>query len=129
MAKITASKKIVLEDFPEEIRGWLKKLVEPLNRYLEQSYAALTDGITYRDNLKSKVYSVAIRAGETQKQVRWDLSERPTAVYIANIRTNANNPPTSAFAMSWKLVEGQIIMEFVGLNALTDYTATIVGQV
>lgn len=129
MGKISSSKKIILEDFPKEVRVWLPKLSDPLNRFLEQVYASLVNGITLSDNIKSRVYRISIRAGETEKSVQWTLNERPNDVRIANIRTSADAAPSAAYSMSWKFVNGQIDMTFIGLDAGTKYTATIVGQV
>lgn len=128
MSKINSTKKLVLEDYPTEVRPWLRKLVDPLNRFLEQAYYALVNGLTTKDNLKAQVNSITIEAAQAYPiKYSWNLNERPTAVWAANIvdQTGAAVEPHS---LSWVYNNGQVEVTLNGL-ATNKHTLTIIGLV
>lgn len=127
MAKINSTKRIIIEEFPAEIRVWFKKLIEPLNRFLEQVYFALVNGITVRDNLKAQVNSITLEASSTKAKISWTLNERPTAVFVANI-VDTTGAAVSPYSMSWVFKDGQVELTLNGLAA-RKHTLTILGLV
>jgi hypothetical protein len=129
MSKISSTKKIIVEEFPNEVRSWLKKLIEPLNRFLEQVYYALVNGLTIRDNLKAQVKSVTVLANQTYPlKTAWDLNERPTAVLVAQI-TESTAGTVPVYSLSWVYDNGTIELTFVGLNSAKKYNVLILGMV
>jgi hypothetical protein len=129
MAKINSTKKIILEEFPGEVQGWLKKLVELLNRFIEQVYYALVNGLTIRDNLKSQVKPTTIAVGQTYPvKMSWDVNERPTAVMVAQITESANGT-IPAYSLAWVFNNGTLELTFVGLDPTKKYFVSILGLV
>lgn len=129
MSKISSTKKIIIEEFPNDVRGWLKKLIEPLNRFLEQAYYALVNGLTIRDNLKAQVKSVTVLASQTYPlKTAWGLNERPTAVLVAQI-TESTGGAVPVYSLSWLYDNGTIELTFVGLNSAKRYNVLILGMV
>jgi len=128
MAKINSTKRIILEEFPSEVRSWLKKLVEPLNKFLEQVYYALVNGITIKDNLKAQVNNITIEAAQTYPvKYSWSLNERPTAVMPANI-VDTTGAAVSPYSFSWVYNNGQVELTLSGL-ASNKHTLTVLGLV
>lgn len=128
MAKINSTKRIIVEEFPTEVRGWLKKLIEPLNRFLEQVYYALVNGLTVKENLKAQTNTITIDATQAYPvKVSWNLNERPTAVFEANI-VDETGALVNAHSFSWVYNNGQVEVTLNGLAA-RKHTLTILGLV
>lgn len=129
MSKISSTKKIILEDLPAEVRPWMKKVVDILNRFLEQVYYALVQGLTIRDNLKGQVNDVTVSANQTYPlEFAWKLNERPTAVWVANI-SDTTGALVPAFSTSWVYDNGQVKVTLNGLTAANKYTLKLIGLV
>lgn len=127
--KLSTIKKIVLEDFPQDLRSWLPKLATPLNSFLDQVYKVLAKGITIADNLKAEKTTLTIFAGEETKSIRWGLNERPTLVLLGSITYSDGNIPVTQISINWVYLNGQIAVTFYGLDGVSKYKATIVGVV
>ena len=130
MAKFSTIRRLVVEDYPKEVRPWLNKMIYILNPFLEQVYTALVNGLTFRDNSKAKVFSLIISAGETDKKLAWDLNEKPTSVTIGQITKTDGTHPDNQITMTWLYTQSnQLDMKFNGLNSSNEYRVTIIGQV
>jgi hypothetical protein len=128
MAKISSTKKLVLEDYPTEVRPWLQKLVDPLNRFLEQAYFALVQGLTTKDNLKAQSNSVTVASGQAYPvKISWALNERPTAVFVASI-ADTTGAAVQPYAMEWVFNNGQVEITLTGLAA-NEHKITTLGLV
>lgn len=129
MAKINSTKKVVIEEFPEDVRGWMRKLLDPLNRFLEQAYFALVKGLTIGDNLKAQVNSYTVTTTQTYPiSIGWNLNERPTAYLVAQIQ-NPTGAAVPAYAMEWYYDNRQVKVTLTGLTAATKYNVTFLGIV
>ena len=129
MAKINSTKKLIIEDFPAEVRPWLKKLIDPLNRFLEQAYYALVQGLTTADNLKAQVNSFTVTTNQVYPiKFAWKLNERPTAVWVANI-TESTGAAVAAFSTSWVYDNGQVEVTLNGLSSSNEYNLKLIGLV
>lgn len=129
--KFSTTKTIVLEDFPNEVRKWIPKLINPLNQFLEQTYKTLVNGITLRDNLKGQVDEIKIGVTQTYPvKIAWKLNEKPTACFVGALRedvTYYTTLPTHSF--QWIYNQGQLELHFVGLDANKAYKGTIITLV
>lgn len=129
MAKISSTKKLVLEEYPAEVRPWLRKMLDPLNRFLEQTYFALVQGLTTADNLKAQVNSLTVATNQTYPiKYAWKLNERPTAVWVANI-TESTGAAVAAFSTSWVYDDGQVEVTLNGLSSSSEYNIKFIGLV
>ena len=129
MAKINATKKLVLEEYPSEVRSWLVKLIDPLNRFLEQAYFALVNGLTLRDNLKSQVQELTLFENQTYPvKYSWRLNERPTIVTVGQIY-DTSGALVPVYSFSWIYNNGTVEATFNGLTAANEYKVVLVGQV
>jgi len=120
----------VVEDYPKEVRPWLNKMIYILNPFLEQVYTALVNGLTYKDNAKAKIIPLSIYLAETDKLIKWDLNEKPTAVFIGKIEVTDGTHPTNQITMTWLYTQAdQLDIKFNGLDAAKEYRVTLIGQV
>tara|TARA_R110002126_G_scaffold42101_2_gene122005 strand:- start:5308 stop:5700 length:393 start_codon:yes stop_codon:yes gene_type:complete len=130
MAKFSTIRRLVVEDYPKEVRPWLNKMIYILNPFLEQVYTALVNGLTLKDNSKGDVISLIIYAGETDKLLKWDLNEKPSSVTIGQITLTNGAHPTNQITMTWLYTQSnQLDIKFNGLNASNEYRVTLIGQV
>jgi hypothetical protein len=129
VAKITSTKKLVIEDYPAEVKPWIKKLIDPLNRFLEQSYYALVNGLTIADNLKGQVSSLDVVASQEYPiAFAWRLNERPTVLLVGNCEESTGGT-VAAFSTAWTYNNGQVLVTFTGLDTAKKYTIKLVGLV
>lgn len=129
--KISSNKRFVTEEFDEAQRGWISKLIGPLNSFIEQVYQACSKNLTLSDNLKSQVCKVSISANQVYpiKQA-YTLNERPTAVLIGQIHENpTESSPMANHCMTWVYSNGTLELTFIGLDAAKAYSATIITMV
>jgi hypothetical protein len=130
MAKISTTKKIVIEEFPKEVRSWVGKLIDPINRFFEQTYFALSKGITTADNLKAQRFDLIIEVNQTfPMKVTWNLNERPTMLLIGQINEFNGVSSVGTHSMEWTIDSGNILITFSGLSSSKRYRATIIGIV
>jgi hypothetical protein len=128
MAKINSTRKIVVEDYPVETRGWMQKLVQVLNPFLEQAYFALVQGLTTKDNLKAQSNSVTVASSQSYPiKVAWTLNERPTAVFVASI-ADSTGAAVQPYAMEWVFNNGQVEVTLTGIAA-NEHKLTLLGLV
>ena len=130
MAKFNTIRRLVVEDYPKEVRPWLNKMIYILNPFLEQVYTSLVNGITIRDNTKGKILELTILPGETDKLLKWDVNEKPTSVIIGQILKSDGAHPTNQITMTWLYTQNdQLEIKFNGLESSTKYRVTLIGQV
>lgn len=127
MSKISASKKLILDDFPTEVRKWLTKLIEPLNSFQEKVYAALTNGITVADNLKSLKSTQVLDAGQTLIKIKYTLNEKPS--FVAVEVSSQDGSPVPPWSKVIKEENGTLFVTFNGLSGSVKYNVTIVAIV
>jgi hypothetical protein len=129
MAKITSSRKLVVEDYPSDSRPLVQRLAQVLNGFLDQAATAINGGLTIRENLKSKVYSISLPAGTSTQPVAFDLNERPSVVALGNLTKSDTTSPTAVFSLSWRIDSKGLHLSFLGLDAATAHTATVIALV
>ena len=128
MAKINSTKKIITEDFPAEVRPWLTKLIDPLNRFIEQAYYALVNGLTLKENIKSQTNAIVLDASQSYPvKLSWNLNERPTLVLVASIQ-DTTGATVQPYGLSWIFNNGQVEITLSGLAA-NKHKINIVGIV
>lgn len=129
--KLSTQKKLALEEIPQEHRGWFGKVLNPLNKFIEQVFFAISKGLTIGDNLKAQTFSLKITADQDYPmKVSWTINERPTAVLLASIIEDTGAPGTiPVHSHQWEFSNGSISITFNGLEATKAYKAVVVGLV
>lgn len=132
MSKINSVKRLVVEDFPSEVRKWLAKLIQPLNQFTSEVIAALSGGLTIADNFKSKKYELTIAASQSYPiKLAYTLNERPTSVQVAYCMEDTGTPstPTVAYSVWWTYSNSELSITMIGLDAAKRYKLVLVAQV
>lgn len=129
MAKISSSKKIVVEDFPAEGRALISKLASILNPFIDQVVTALSKKLTTADNFKEKTYTFILAEGVSSQVVAWEYNEKPTMVQIGNLSKRNGIAPSNAFSMSSYHSDRKITLTFQGLDPASSHDVTVVAQI
>ena len=130
--KINAVRRLVLEDFPSEVRSWLTKLIQPLNQFTGEVIAALSGGLTIGDNLKAKKYDLTIAASQAYPiKLSYTLNEKPTSVSVAYCMEDTGTPttPTVAYSVWWTYSNNELSVTMIGLDAAKRYKVIVLAQV
>lgn len=103
--KITATKKIVPEDFSSEERSFIKKIAMIYNPLVEQLSSILNSGLLLGDNFKSRIISFELESGVSTYKPSWEGYAKPSAVLIGKITTGATPNTTTHItqnvSLSW----------------------------
>jgi hypothetical protein len=100
-----------------------------LNPFIFGVFTAISKQITLYENLKAQTFSVSLEAGESTKDLRYELNERPNAVFIGNALYSDSTQVAEAITVSWVIVSGNLQVKFLGLNASKKYKITLIAQV
>ena len=120
---------IIPEDFSEKDYDLVRRLADALNPFIFGVFTAISKQITLYENLKAQTFTVSLEAGESTKELRYELNEKPNAVYIGNALYSDNTQVAEAITISWLIVEGKLEAKFLGLNASKKYKITLIAQV
>lgn len=127
--RLNSAKKLIPEDFPEKDYDLVRRLADALNPFIFSVFTAISKQITLYENLKAQTFTISLDAGENTKDIKYDLNERPTAVFIGNALKSDSTQVSEAITVSWVLNQGSLNVKFIGLNASTKYKITLIAQV
>lgn len=127
--RLNSAKKLIPEDFPEKDYELVRRLADALNPFIFSVFTAISKQITLYENLKAQTFTVSLEAGETSKDIKYDLNERPNAVFIGNALKSDSTQVNETITVSWVLNQGSLNVKFLGLNASTKYRITLIAQV
>jgi hypothetical protein len=128
MARFSAPKKFIVEDYPAEYRGVLSKMFQDLNQFMTQVTSAFTQGIVFVDNMKGLKIPLNIAVNQTYPMTfnASSLKERPVSLHIGSIQTTDESAISSAFSVAWAYKDGVISYTLIGLNAAKKYTGNLI---
>ena len=127
--KITPSKKLIPEDFVSDDRDLIKRVSQVFNPFMDNITQSLTNAVTLRDNMKSKVYTLEFAVGQTTSKLAWDVNEKPTALLVGQITKDNRKAITQAYTLAWLFVDNKIDVTFIGLDASVKHEITLIGIV
>lgn len=128
MAKFSAPKRLVVEDFPAEQRSWMPKLLDPLNVFMGEVAQAFTKGIVLSDNFRGVIIEFSVVANQTYP-LNFNLSSlksRPNAVFIGSIAATDETSLSSPFSVVWSYDNGNLSYYFLGLDAAKQYSGKLI---
>lgn len=105
MAELPSQKRITQESFPDQA-DWIGKLLEPLNRFMEDVNRALNNNITMADNLDCMVKTVTLD-GVYPVKFKWTRNSRPKAAWVGQCREadEDHTTITNAVTMDWEFTQ------------------------
>lgn len=127
--RLNSAKKIIVEDFSETEQTLVRKLSDVLNPFIWSVFTAISKQLTFSENIKSQVFVINLSVGESSKVLKWEVNERPTAIFIANALLDGNLVIAQPLSVSWTYDSGKLSVTFVGLNAAKAHKITLVGVV
>jgi len=129
MAQVPSKRRLVTEDFKSQI-GWIEKLIQPINEYMESTTAALNKALTIKDNFAGDIQVVELD-GVWPVKVSWKIA-RPAAVLVGNtVKSDSSSLVlTGAVQVQWSFNQsGQLqIDSVVGITptSAVRYKVTLV---
>lgn len=132
-------RRFIREDFIDAPE-WLNRVFIPLNVALEQIKSALTNNLTFDENIRSSIVQVAVQtksdytpdasgtAGWTPINLSLSSRFQARGVLIMNaVEDAANYSPITASSVTWRqLSPDQITILYVGgLKPASKYTITL----
>lgn len=131
MASPLTIKRLSREDF-KDAPGWIDRLLQWLNQFVEFVSLAFSKGITFDENIQSQIKSFEITAGAAAAnntiQFLSTMRVAPRGVIPMRVTERAGNYVVigAAITMEWRHENGTIyIMSITGLTAGKIYDCTV----
>ena len=125
MSDIPQIRRLLTEDFNEQ-KSWIAKLFSPLNVFMDGVLAALSRGITIRQNMAADIKTFEIDKAPTVADywpVSWSLPVPPLCVHVASVtrKDGADFTLAAAVGVQWKYdsIKGFRITNIVGVTPST----------
>ena len=95
MGKISQSKRLNKEDFPQEYQDLVDRMGECINPFIKQVYSCLSQGLSYVDNFYGQELSITTKVSATgvpvNNQFKYTLKTRPKSIQVLNVINTTNN--------------------------------------
>ena len=127
MAKLPRFTRFLTEDFPEEQREGLGKVLVNLNTFMQSVTSALTRNITVNQNIAGQIKTLSVTGGSTLK-FKYDVSIRPQTLIVGKVvkvGSAATTGPVTIDTWSDDGV-GNISATFTGLTSAHKFNITII---
>jgi len=130
--KIRATQLLKVEEFPQEFRSWLTKLVGPVNDFLNQVTLILNQGITFADNVVGVdhlyTFTYTSDAVNFPLNFQWTSLQKPLALTVVSALED-NNPVIIAVSWSYTQAGAVALNSAVKLTAAGGVTTLKAGSV
>ena len=126
MAKLPRFTRFLTEDFPEEQREGIGKMLVNLNTFMQSVTSALTRNITVDQNIAGQIKTLSVTGGSTLK-FKYDVAVRPRILVIgrvAKIGAAATTGPVTIDTWSDDGA-GNISATFTGLTSAHKFNITL----
>lgn len=127
MAKIPIFRKLIAEEFPDQV-NWIQKLLFPLNDFFTTTYTALNRTLTFKENFNADILDIVANGGQTI-QLKNPLKVVPVGVVLIKLSVNKNNPSeinvVHSLTWSYDYNNSYINVKLLGLDANTQYSFKI----
>lgn len=121
MAKLPLTYKLILEDFPKEVRNWAGKLLYPINTFFESVYAALNKGLTFTDNFDAQLKHITVD-GNYPISFEYTTSVRPMGIICVYAKARDASYPLGGIFVSFEIIEKSVkINNITGLDPSKKY--------
>ena len=131
MAKITSSKRLNKDEFPDEYQDLVDTLAFTVNPFFEQIYGAFTNGLTFKDNFYGQSITITTKVDAqgrpVNNQVKYTLKSRPQTIIVLNVVNNTDNAGlTGAPYVGFSLNGDVLTLNYItGLISGKDYTLSL----
>lgn len=91
MAKIRATQKLIVEDFPDQ-KDWIGKLIEPVNSFITRVLGEVNGNLEFGENVpgveKEFDFSYVSDSTSFPQVFRWELGKKPGALVVVSALEN-----------------------------------------
>lgn len=126
MGKLPSIKNLIIEDFPDQ-RGWIQKLIYPINSFMELVFLNLNKGLTFNENMLAFTKEVPFIGGSTASFKNL-MKARPIGLWIVDARQadDYNAILSSALYADWAYNQNNeiVINNISGLTSGKKYSIT-----
>lgn len=109
MSRIKATQRLTIEDFPDQ-KGWIGKLISPINDYITQSIKILNGGFIFSDNSfgKEHTFDFVYQSDAISLPIgfQWTFATPPKALQV--VAATENNSPVN-ISVAWQLSEDGLV--------------------
>jgi len=115
------------EDY-KEAPSWFADFLRPVNEFVGAVTAALSQGLTRSENMRSTVKAIEFTSaatGPTDVTVLHGLGQRPSDIWVGRLE----GAVTAPWAMSWEYGDdASVKVRFLGLPASTAFKARLIVE-
>lgn len=123
--RLRSTQKLTVEEFPQEQKSWIAKLIGPLNDFMTQSQKILNDGIIFPDNYvgKEHVFEFTFQSAAISFPIgfQWRFAAAPKSFHV--VYATEDGEPLNCSA-SWRLTEDGQVQLFHAVKFTTGATVT-----
>jgi hypothetical protein len=123
MAILPPIKKLQAEDFPDQ-KGWIAKMLRPLNQFMETVYVAMNRGLTASENLDAQVATVQVIEGRVSATapvvVPVTTTGRPRGVTVTSIEDLDGKTVTATPGVLWSYYPDQKQIKITQVFGITN---------
>lgn len=122
-------RRLIVEDFPSQ-KGWIDRLLYPLNQFLTSMATGLQNGLTFQENILSQIQTVTISNNTAEFPIlfKWNFHNKPQMVFMNAFDVSTIPQPfSSAVFPTWVYLDAskQIqVSSITGLVANQKYSLT-----
>lgn len=125
--RVKATQRLTTEDFPDQ-KGWIGKLISPINDFFTQAIKILNDGIVFNDNFlgKEHIFDFTYQSDAQTFPIGflWTIGSPPRALQM--VQAFEDNQPVN-LAMSWQLTQDNevqlvAVVKFTSVPAVSKLT-------
>lgn len=145
MAKLPTVRRLAVEDFQDQ-KSWIQKLLSPLNDFLLNVVNALSNNLTFAENVSAQVTTIkvetaaAVTAGagtlpnytalRQTVNVKVTTKFKPVGLWVINCQEDSANPTVIPYGVTayWTYENNQIKVSSVsGLSPSKSYFLTFIA--
>lgn len=126
MATIPTFSRFTIEDFKDLPNS--EKLLPNLNSFMGAVVAALTNRLTFRENLAAQTFEMIFLESSDVYPIRfkWNFPSKPTDLWITNIQAVDGGAAPTACGCLWSYDDqGVTVTKIFGLTAASKYRVRI----
>lgn len=127
MARIGATQKLIVEDFPDQ-KEWIGKLFIPINDFISKVLLAVNGNIEFSSNIvgleKELDFVYVSDEVSLPQKIQWTLTQRPKAFYL--VSAFENEPSSGSFFSPVTLCANFIINQKneIEINGIVKLSST-----
>jgi len=105
-------KRILSQDFPDEVRSWIQTLLIPINQFMTSVSQLLNHGLTFQNHFNAEIKTIQVRQGDTPV-LSCNLKSKPIGILVLAVHEELKNQ----VGIDWLMVESGIkIRNIFGLE-------------